>query len=177
MFLIVQQVPIPHQSYVVLCKAVVSVVFFHRWLTGQLNVHGLSLPLDLGPLNWANFPHAVLSDYIFFKVLQILVISSLLPFSQSSCLYPSLYYSLVWNLLQVWAWKDKDKEMNLLVRKRNTLGMLFPLLWFLRGIPTLIKALVFNSLAERDYKMKLSQSAVRCRWDEEPSDISIRRDS
>lgn len=53
--------------------------------------------------------------------------------------------------------------MNLLVRRRNTLGMLFPLLWFLRDIPTLTKALVLNSLAEKDYKMQLSQSAVRCR--------------
>lgn len=79
-------------NYVVQCRVVISVAFFHKWLTGQLNVNELSLPLGLGSLNCANFPHAALSDYTSFKVLQILIFPSVLLFSQSACLYPSLYY-------------------------------------------------------------------------------------
>lgn len=163
-------------NYVVQCGVVISVVFFHKWLTGQLNVNELSLPLGLGPLNCANFLHAVLSDYTSFKVLQILIFPSLLPFSQSACLCPSLYYSgmepTAGVSLEGWGQGNESS-----CQEKKHLGMHFPLLWFLRGIPTLTKALVLNSLAERDYKMQLSQSALRCRWDEGPSDISISRDS
>lgn len=86
----------------------------------------------------SRFYRSLLSPHCFLSV-------SLLTFT-------ILSITLVWNLLQVWAWKDEDKEMNLLVRKRNTLGMLLPLLWFLRGISAWIKALVFNSLLKGPIK-------------------------
>lgn len=58
----------------------------------------------------------------------------------------------------------RTQETNVLGSNRNDLGMFFPPLVFPQMQPHFDNALLLSSLAERDYKTELLQSAVRCRW-------------
>lgn len=130
-------------NFVVRCRVVASVVFFHKWLTGELNVNELSSLLSLGPLNCASFPHPVLSNYASSKVLQILVFPSLLPFSWSACFYPSLY-NWYGTYSRCELGRMRTRKWILSGRQEKALGMLFPPLVVPQGHPHFNKTFGFE---------------------------------